>query len=81
MLHVKLPDVRIPEIFLVALQILFTHLVRIDEMNLCILHMDIVLKMGKNNCPSCITRKHSCVIPGLHAPLRYFSNQFQWQLI
>ena len=45
-LHVKLPDVRIPEILFVALEILFTHPVRVDEVDLRVLHMDVVLKPG-----------------------------------
>ena len=47
MLHVKLPDVRIPEIFFIALQILFTHFAGVDEMDLRILHMDVFLKPGE----------------------------------
>ena len=50
MLHIKLPDFRISEVFLIAFEILLSHLICIYEVYPCVLHMDIVLKPGQKIC-------------------------------
>ena len=47
MLHIEFPDLRIPEILFVALEILFAHFAGIDEMDLRALHMNIVPEPGE----------------------------------
>ena len=57
-MHVKFPDVRIPEILFIAVQIFLSHFLRIDEMNLRVLHIDIFPEPGEQVCIILIFDRH-----------------------